>query len=588
MAQFGWKTSSHHWNDDSVRWESQMPGWLELRYQYWHPSCPNSIDLAFAIHTGEVPVPKETVRHLKWSQPPIETDSSAQNITFCGWDEKSFMPDAYGTQGPFRMAADDFRCLGSMPITSIHWWGSYFDWEQAEGLPPIVPTAWWIGFWSNKPAFAPPQLLPYSHPDTLLHSFTVDANRIAVEKIGSDYYYGYFPQDTCYQFSLSLNPDEIFRQNDFNQLTQDNVYWLSIVAVYPLQMDPYQIYNPWGWKTRPWHWMDDAIKVNLPVIPAQGFVIDPLAYTITPLVDPMWGDSMDVSFELDTDPNYIKWEQDFNGIRTWPHYEDVNSTINMTEPDNARLVADDWRCLRRTPVTAIVWWGSYIDYRYQACGYPIAPLPIPPNRFKLQIWTDVPADPCDPLSYSHPGNPIWHYDTNAYDEVLVGYDKHPEQTPPITRTEPVFRYSVRLPENKWFHQPDYNAVFWLSIQAVYDLNQPNYLWGWTNHQHVFNDDAVQGHLDSTTGLWTWTELFDQTDASEDMSFVLFTDPNQCSTCANYNCDSIVDFFDYVNFADNWRAVVPPGGYDNSDLNCDGSIDLYDVAILAQNWLTPCP
>jgi len=36
-------------------------------------------------------------------------------------------------------------------------------------------------------------------------------------------------------------------------------------------------------------------------------------------------ESYDLAFELDTDPNYIKWEQPFTGIRQWPHYEDEES-----------------------------------------------------------------------------------------------------------------------------------------------------------------------------------------------------------------------------------------------------------------------
>jgi hypothetical protein len=746
-AEFGWKTSSQHWNDDAVRLDNVTLQWFELRYPAGnpgHPYCPNSIDLAFAIHTSEVKEPKAPMKHLKWSQPPVETDPSADNITFCGWDEKSYLlpsgstgiqvyenidtggingyyspgtalladdidlagtsrtldhydftvyapsgtapytvtselyTDSGGLPGtpipgtscvhsvtsdyavvldcapgsgailpnnvwmvlsfsnsnagwsigeaaelgntddlfaeysgsswslyyfggsPYagfeaniwcqeqtssmvKMVADDFRCLGSMPITSIHWWGSYFDWEQGEGLPPILPKSWWIGFWTNVPANSPPNFLTYSYPETLIHAFTVNANRVAIEEIGTDEYYGHYPHDICYQYTLNLEPDEVFWQDDYNDMTQDNVFWISIVAIY----DTTPVDHPWGWKTRPWHWMDDAVTINLTGIPADGSQIDPLTDTVTPLTDPQWGDSMDVSFELDTDPNYIKWEQDFNGIRAWSHYEDVNSTLNTMDSFNERLVADDWRCVRRTPVTAIVWWGSYIGYQYQACGTTFWPLPVPPNKFLLKIWTDVPADPCDPMSFSHPGYVIWQYDTNAFNEVLVGYDKHPEQEQPI-RSEPVFRYSVRLPEERWFRQPDYNQVFWLSVQAIYDINQPNYLWGWTNHQHVFNDDAVQRYLDQSSGLWKWTELYDQTDASEDMSFVLFTDPNVCSTCANYNCDSIVNFLDFADFADNWLGIVPPGGYDNSDLNCDGIVDWYDVKTFALQWLTNCP
>ena len=199
-------------------------------------------------------------------------------------------------------------------------------------------------------------------------------------------------------------------------------------------------------------------------------------------------------------------------------------------------------------------------------------------------WTDVAAgeDPC--VTYSHPNEIIWEYKAYDYDEVLVGYDKDPNGEP----NEPVFRYSVRLPEEEWFRQPDVNGIFWLSILAVYDTNTPNYDWGWTNHQYVFNDDAVAGYQNPTNGEWVWTELFDQTGASEDMSFMLFTDPDVCINCADYTSDGIVDTRDLKIFADNWLWIGPSGGYCDGDLNCDGEATFVDYAIFAQQWLDSCP
>lgn len=59
VAQFGWKTSVNHWNDDAV-WGQGMepyPGpWNELRYPAQHPLHQQSIDLAFAI-AGDHPCP---------------------------------------------------------------------------------------------------------------------------------------------------------------------------------------------------------------------------------------------------------------------------------------------------------------------------------------------------------------------------------------------------------------------------------------------------------------------------------------------------------------------------------------------------
>jgi len=701
--------------------------------------------------------------------------------------------------------ADDFRCIGSMPVTSIHWWGSYIGWEGSEP-PQLEPIAWRIGFWSNVPEGIDAN---YSYPQELLWQIEVPVDRVDVNIVGRDSF-PQMPSDTCFQYYLDLNEEEYFRQGDYEPNTIDNIFWLSIAAVYP---EDVYIEYPWGWKTRPWHWMDDAVTFVIDVNTTVGTVVDPCTNQITPIK--YQGESFDVSFELDTDPNYIKWEQLYTGIRYWPHYEDeesmgvterwtepeakwlqepdlspsgidVDATMELTgsplfppqiladdflstttglitdisiwgswyddmmpmmdpmavefrlsiysdnpmgpswsepnqllwwmdfpagafmveqagegeegyyspcvsayypqnhffaykysfhidpaqafiqqgdpyEPvvywlavqarpipdemfsyrfgwktsimqwnDDAvwaigewgdpfplepwvelrhpetsvsldlafeittsqefeefvieQLVADDWRCERRTPVTAIAWWGSYIGYDYEACQGPVIDVPVKPDYFHLNIWTDVAAgeDPC--VTYSHPNEIIWEYKAYDYDEVLVGYDKDPNGEP----NEPVFRYSVRLPEEEWFRQPDVNGIFWLSILAVYDTNTPNYDWGWTNHQYVFNDDAVAGYQNPTNGEWVWTELFDQTGASEDMSFMLFTDPDVCINCADYTSDGIVDTRDLKIFADNWLWIGPSGGYCDGDLNCDGEATFVDYAIFAQQWLDSCP
>ena len=98
------------------------------------------------------------------------------------------------------------------------------------------------------------------------------------------------------------------------------------------------------------------------------------------------------------------------------------------------------------------------------------------------------------------------------------------ENPAATGHEPVFRYSVRVPEGERFAQEVIGEIYWFSVVAVYtDPQAVNYPWGWTNHEHAFQDDAVAGHIDAG-GVWTWQPLKDQTGNTEDMSFVLFTDP----------------------------------------------------------------
>ncbi|MHC4498560.1 MAG: DUF7901 domain-containing protein, partial [Planctomycetota bacterium] len=902
------------------------PDWPDAYDANLQPvSDPNMNEIyRYEIDYVEVRV-KGPVPHLKWSQPPIPIDPNEDFPTYCGWDEPSYTIPDYDWYG----VADDFRCLGTMPIESIHWWGSHPGWDNPEVMPPNLPIGWRFGFWSNDAStqrcdflygsdgtdlyridpstgaatligpigfprvtglsFAPdgtlygscrewlwalPLLITIdtmtgagtavglidptgmqravpgisfradgvlygygknpnqlitintatgqgtvvgatgysgqgngmdfapngtlyatpsdnlslviinpatgvgsdvagtvgnvplrvnalefcdstgvlfgswnddipgsglwylvtldlttglptvigptvdwldalafheiSQPKELLKVIEVDEDRVTVDQVGWDYYYDFYPSDICYQYYVDLEPNEVFWQNEYLDHTEDEIFWLSITAIY----DPCltSVDNAWGWKTRPWSWMDDAVRFWLYDDPEVGMVLDP--WFVEPIEDPEFHESFDVAFELDTDPNYIKWEQPFTDIRLWPHYEDelsmrwvdhwieekwrqdpypdgwdvAFSTVDPTalveladdwrcdetgpiddihfwvswegdfigwipwitvriytdnpvgpggysEPNELkwertfrppefnmwwyyasepgffepvtgiwdwpnhleyfqidindikdpfiqeqgniywlsieansvdgwvgwktsqmlwndkavyrhpstgewfelydpmqpvpvsldlafvlttkkselyidRLVADDWPCDYNTPITATVWWGSYIDYGYEACGMSWMPLPVKPDYFLLNIWDDVPAGV--DLQYSHPNEIIWEYRAYDYGEVLVGYDKHPHGEP----NEAVFRYSVRIPHDEWFLQDKPNDVYWFSVVAVYDDNVPNYDWGWTNHKHVYNDDAVAGVLIVNGGPeWQWDELYDQTGAS---------------------------------------------------------------------------
>jgi len=751
----------------------------------------------------------------------------AQPPIYCGWDEASWVQQSDLIPLCPPLVADDFRCLGTMPVTSVHWWGSYIGWDAPAPPPQQQPTAWQIRFWSNvsaDPAGDP----PYSQPYRLLQEVKVDARRVSEELAGIDEY-PQRPGDSCFQYYLQLDPNEWFWQKDYFNSTEGNIFWLSVQAVYPRDVE---IFAPWGWKTRPWSWMDDAVRHELELG-------QPLPLCVWKPLKGFCKDSYDVAFELDTDPDWIKWEQPFTGIRRWRHYHDEESLatertivepvtkyiqkpdisptgidVDATYPIRAgrepqlladdfpcttsgpitdihiwgswnddylpegnpgnvtfalsihddipasqsqtgysmpgelrwmrqfqpgaftveqipsdvregyynpcwgsyepynhqmvwrysfyidpadafyqkgspdrpvvywldvqarpvdgaasaqfgwktslvhwnddavwavgvepyndlwnellyppehpyagksidlafeittereeqeltlrRLVADDWRCDTNTPVTAAVWWGSYIGYNYAACQCPdiVAP-PVKPDYFLLTIWSDVPANPDEPDSYSHPGEKVWQYNAYHYDEVLVGYDKYCEHSQPgglPAACEPVFRYSVRLPKENWFRQKDVNDIYWFSVVAVYDEAQEfNYPWGWTNHKHVFNDDAVAGYgdLGGTGSAWQWEELYDQTGDSEDMSFMLFTWPwppcwgslTQCH--GDVDGDGWVKASDFLALKASWYKCYPDPDYNPcADFDRDGCVKASDFLILKAYWyLSPpadCP
>jgi len=822
-GQLGWKTRRwpEHYNDDAVfSVGTELPkSWRELRYPPGHPYHQmenNSIDMAFVLTGVSIEPPAQ---HLKWSQPPVEWDLRSKRPVFCGWDELSFSDKQLaGEPAYWKIVADDFHCLGAMPITSVHWWGSYKEWQSSKP-PAHRPQSWQICFWSNAPAGPN---IPFSRPNKLLWQIDIPASRVEESWVGTDEY-PERPPESCFHYYVKLKPDEFFWQEQHQlETSADQIFWISITAVYRGFPGPQSI---WGWKTRPWPWMDNAVTFELRQDSLKpGQLVNPK--TISPVEDALvCGTKFDMAFRLDTDPNYIKWEQPFTGLRHWRHYEDEMATGTETtkvvkwlqppdlsptgvdvdmywvpladdfkctktgpitditiwgsfaddklpakgpgsltfqltiysdkpqsgdrwsEPakivwgprifqpgqytvtqvhqgpedwfdpatnvympanhqlafqydfhieddpfiqqegkiywlevqdlprddsrdytfgwktttieqhwnDDAvwnywlpdpprppvvrgwnplryppehpyqgttldlafelstkgqeliidRLVADDWQCMGHTPITAIVWWGSYIGYHHQACQCEPQPKPPKPDYFLLSIWTDVPAG--EDLPFSHPGRKIWEYRAYDYDEVLVGYDKHPEdvnpnQQPGVSIREPVFRYSVRLPRDKWFRQREVEGIYWLSTVAVYRNPQTvRYPWGWTNHKHVFNDNAVAGMIDPTAPepAPRWEEIFDQTGESADMSFVLFTEPG---------C-----FPSWYSTYEDWLSLGKPncwcGIYGNPTwpYQCDGDannktetffkyrIYIKDLNIIVANWkkkiddptLNPC-
>jgi hypothetical protein len=328
--------------------------------------------------------------------------------------------------------------------------------------------------------------------------------------------------------------------------------------------------------------MDYAVRFSLQgEALAPGLVLDPHKNDTMPIEYEDFCDrnqdpdlielrGFDMSFELLTEEPWVKWDLPFTGLREWPHYEDEES-LATEDPqghlDIRRRVADDWFCERPDPVIAVAWHGSYIGHGYEACKCP-EPMPAEPRRpdyFLLNIWADAPADAQVP--FNRPGDIIWQYKAYEYDEVLVGFDKHPQGEP----NEPVFRYSVRLPKGNWFWQEDLEQKYWFSVVAVYKVpaNVLAYRWGWTNHWYMFDGNAVAEPADTQGAVWQ--QLHDQADEPVDMSFMLFT------------CHDILDFHDFAWFAESWRL-------DNLDLDLDhdDDVDFVDVGVFAEFWLECYP
>ncbi len=225
--------------------------------------------------------------YVKYSQPIEEIEPG----WILGWDEASTYP-VDGVAG-YPIMADDFPCKDERPITDFHWWGSFVGWNHPY-FPPIVPRAFHIAIWTDVPAGAD---RPYSHPGTVVWEHVCDNwvwnfAGFDVPPLTQEPQQ-FYENEACFQFNQLLSEVDWFFQEP-----GEHIYWLSIAAIYDQGEIPQY---PWGWKTRPHKFMDDAVRTYMaqpwpPVIGAQW--IDGVPVELE-------GISWDLSFEITTNqPGY--------------------------------------------------------------------------------------------------------------------------------------------------------------------------------------------------------------------------------------------------------------------------------------------
>lgn len=227
---------------------------------------------------------------IKWSQPPERNYLGCIN----GWDEVSIYYNE-------PIIADDWRSRDNKPIKDIHWWGSFKGWTEPNQVPPAeMPDAFHIGIWTDVPDPDPNDPNNFSHPGKLIW-----------EKRCESYVWSYAgcdldPRgegelDACFKFDQLLSQDKWFYQE--SNEPNGTVYWLSIAAIY----DGNTPAHPWGWKTRPHFYNDDAVRITSlggqwpPVIGSVWAGGEPIEYPA--------GTSWDVAFVLTANREYqpMKW-----------------------------------------------------------------------------------------------------------------------------------------------------------------------------------------------------------------------------------------------------------------------------------------
>lgn len=464
---------------------------------------------------------------LQWDQPPIERDPLSKIPLICGWDEASYseeMPPTPESPSNSRRPAADFRCLGPMPITRIHWWGSYEKW-QSETLPEVGPDAWEITFSANMPADA---YVPYSRPVNPLLQFEVTPDRVQIEAAGSDEFPDpNRPSDSCFRYSLALEPTEYFWPATY----EGDIFWIGITALYKTQRPD----HVWGWKTRPWCWMEGAVGVwTHATVNTSGQGASSIGfYEVTNKDACGRASKFDMAFSLDTHSHWVKWEQPFTGLRDWPDYADEGSTGTglrassiaykaLQQPDqgrtglavdatadtpktwSAQILADDFECKLSGPVTQIQLWGSYMLDQ--------VPSKDPANpEFTLSIRADVPAP--SPAGISMPGNVLWtktfkkgQFTVQESTSEKQGFSSPCNGQYILNDHSRTFQYTFSMDPSQAFVQTgtaDKPVIYWLSVQAsIAQAPASMARFGWKTSTNASNDDAVWAQAkEPYSGTW---------------------------------------------------------------------------------------
>jgi len=161
---------------------------------------------------------------VKWSQLPEMYEPWGYDV------ESNHDPD---DNCPNVVVMDDWLCEDGLPITDVHWWGSYFD-------PAFPITAFHVSIhWDIPESGGIP-----SHPGDLIVAWNIPFEECNETWHGVDYY-----GKDVYQYFCYL--PEWFWQ-DIGE-----IYWLDIKAIVPGAVGPV-----WGWHTAVLpHNIDDAVVI---------------------------------------------------------------------------------------------------------------------------------------------------------------------------------------------------------------------------------------------------------------------------------------------------------------------------------------
>ncbi len=435
---FGWATKPRMDSlapDDAVQILLPTAPQIGMPFVEGHPlEFPPEVswDLCFELGTRKPSV-------VKWEQPPEPRLPGLH------------AHDYQDVQVHSITLADDWVCQGG-DVTDLHWWGNYEVDEHGNEIRGSGIQYFHLSIHAN--AINQPWGLPGKELWAMDVPFAMVGETFTgiPNPEGSGIYY--------YTFDLPV---------PFPQV-QGQTYWFDISAHSNLPSRPAQ-----------WRWQE-AGRTNPPTLSPAAQRLDAGPWQSISWVGPKYSK---MAFQITSGGGIqeTKWSQ-----LPVPYFSQDLFFHGWDEPSvygQAQIVADDWVCVTRDPVTRIEWWGSFLGWTRSG------PPEILPVGFHLGLWTDVPVGVSN---FSHPGKLLREWNVEGYNWEFVGWEVDPRN--PTAAPEAVYHFWVDLPESQWFWQPGDQQIFWLNVaakypQAMVPLNPFGWLTRPRSGQSPAPDDAVR-------------------------------------------------------------------------------------------------
>lgn len=460
------------------------------------------------------PTPTPTPIDIQWYSHPNEKDGfivsswqqQTKNVDKSHIINNKLLPES-------ALVADDIHSGENGSISKIIWWGGYKGWNENSLTQTASPDDKPVNFTIQLYKYADGE--PPTPGDLLLEQSISSYNEQWLQAIPQWNVPGKYHH--IYKYEAQLNPEW--------EPEPGLLYFLGIQAKFNTASPTYE----WGWVNSEDHWNTDA---------SQKIGTGSWEELTYPNEHRLFGQSMDMAFAIQIKqsptPSPTPSPSPTPTVSPTPTPEgrfstqppnlvdgyDVNSWMEFKGTEGP-VVADDWEAISDSPISTIIWWGSYQDWKNTESGRVSPPSEVP--KIFVISWHELSTD-----TFPQPGDLIKEDYCRVYEEV---WEKALPKLNDPGKFEHEFAYRGFL-ESPWY--PTIGEKYFINIQAVFTTDTAHLNWGWLNSEDGWGGNAVQKQAGSDWQQLSWANGHRLQGKPMDMAFEIWGAPGPTPSPAPAN------------------------------------------------------